>query len=74
MKITNVGTQTVTTNQTQAYANKEMQERGEHIDISGQMNDAVAVEISMEGTISMILMFLLSKKAEPVMQNIKSRL
>lgn len=73
MKITNVGTQTVTTNQTQAYANKEMQERGEHIDISGQMNDAVAVEISMEG-ISMILMFLLSKKAEPVMQNIKSRL
>lgn len=49
MKITNVGTQTVTTNQTQAYANKGMQERGERVDISGLTDDAVAVEISMEG-------------------------
>ena len=49
MNITYVGMQTVTTNQTQPYSNKGMQERGEHIDISGQVNDAVAVEISMEG-------------------------
>lgn len=49
MNITNVGIQTVTTNQTQAYFNKGMQERGERFDISGQLDDAVAVEISMEG-------------------------
>ena len=53
MNITNVGMQTVTTNQTQnqakPYANKGMQERGERIDISGLADDAVAVEISMEG-------------------------
>lgn len=50
MNITNVGMQMVTTNsQTQAYANKGMLERGERIDISELMDDAVAVEISMEG-------------------------
>lgn len=49
MNVKNVGTQTVTANQTQAYFSKGMQERGERIDISGQVDDAVAVEISMEG-------------------------
>lgn len=49
MNITKAGMQTVTTNQTQAYANKGIQERGERIDISGMTDDAVAVEISMEG-------------------------
>lgn len=49
MNIKNVGMQTGTTNQTQAYANKGMQERGERIDISQLMDDAIAVEISMEG-------------------------
>ena len=49
MNITHVGTQAVATNQTQAYFNKGMMERGERIDISGQLDDAVAVEISMEG-------------------------
>lgn len=49
MDIKQVGMQTVTTNQTQDYANKGMQERGERIDISGLMEDAVALEISTEG-------------------------
>lgn len=49
MNITKVGTQTGTTNQSQAYFNKGMQERGERIDISGQLNDAVTIEISPEG-------------------------
>lgn len=49
MNITKVGMQTATTNQTQSYFNKGTQEGGERIDISGQLDDAVALEISMEG-------------------------
>lgn len=53
MNIKNVGMQTVsanqTQNQTQDFANKGMQERGGRIDISGLKDDAVALEISMEG-------------------------